>query len=237
MLDLASVDSQLAQLTHRRGSLPQIAQAAEIQQQIATVDARRIAAATQVQDLERDRVKADREVELVKTRRARDEERLNSGAVRNPKDLESLQHELTALERRIGTLEDVELEIMEQLESAQSELDAATAEIDELRARHDDLDTQITTQSAEIDAKLADVRAEREVLADRIPVVLIELYEKVRARSGGLGAAMLRAKRCEGCRLELNAADLREIAGQSEDAVVRCPECSRILVRTNESGL
>ncbi len=59
----------------------------------------------------------------------------------------------------------------------------------------------------------------------------------MRAQYGGLGAAALRAKKCEGCRLEINGADLRELAALPEDEVLRCPECSRILVRTPESGL
>jgi predicted nucleic acid-binding Zn-ribbon protein len=59
----------------------------------------------------------------------------------------------------------------------------------------------------------------------------------VRGQHSGLGAAALRARRCEGCRLEINGADLRELAGKADDEVLRCPECSRILVRTAESGL
>ncbi|TNC46168.1 C4-type zinc ribbon domain-containing protein, partial [Mumia zhuanghuii] len=43
--------------------------------------------------------------------------------------------------------------------------------------------------------------------------------------------------RCEGCRLEINGADLREIATKPSDEVLRCPECNRILVRTHEAGL
>ena len=88
-----------------------------------------------------------------------------------------------------------------------------------------------------IDAEIASVTAEREAIAASVPGPLVELYEKVRAQHGGLGAAALRARRCEGCRLEINSADLREIASQPDDDVVRCPECSRILVRTAESGL
>jgi predicted nucleic acid-binding Zn-ribbon protein len=71
----------------------------------------------------------------------------------------------------------------------------------------------------------------------QVPAELLALYDKVRAQYGGLAAAELRARRCEGCRLEINGADLREIAAMPDDEVLRCPECSRILVRTTESGL
>ena len=63
------------------------------------------------------------------------------------------------------------------------------------------------------------------------------LYQRLRESKGGVGAAMLRRKECEGCRITINAADLAVIAGKAEDEVVRCEECDRILVRTSESGL
>ena len=59
----------------------------------------------------------------------------------------------------------------------------------------------------------------------------------MREQKGGVGAAALRARQCGGCRLTLDATILKEIAAKADDEVVRCEECSRILVRTKESGL
>ena len=237
LLDLQALDSTLAQLQHRRKTLPEHAKIEELQARVNELDGTRIEAATKVDDLTRDQRKADAEVELVKTRRARDEERLASGAITNPKDLASLQHELTALERRITTLEDDELEVMEALEEAQTVLDAAQAELANVQ---EELDQTVAARDAAVavlDEQIADSQAERDSSATGVPDDLTTLYDKVRAQYGGLGAAALRAKKCEGCRLEINSADLRELAALPEDEVLRCPECSRILVRTAESGL
>ena len=237
LLELQTQDSTLAQLAHRLHTLPEHARIAEFQAKVHQFDGNRIEADTAVSDLTRDQKKADAEVEQVKTRRARDEERLNSGAVSNPKDLASLQHELVALERRISTLEDAELEVMEALEEAQSSLATAESELAVVQA---DLDQTLAARDqavAVIQVQVADAQADRERLAATVPADLITLYDKVRAQYGGLGAAALQARRCEGCRLELNGADLRDLAAQPEDDVLRCPECSRILVRTAESGL
>jgi predicted nucleic acid-binding Zn-ribbon protein len=48
---------------------------------------------------------------------------------------------------------------------------------------------------------------------------------------------MLRARRCEGCRIELSGSALAAVASAPADEVMRCEECRRILVRTAESGL
>lgn len=236
LLELQAQDSLLAQLQHRRNTLPELAEIATLQARAKELDGQRIEHDTAASDLTRAQKKADAEVEMVKTRRTRDEERLGSGAISNPKDLASLQHELVALERRIGTLEDDELEIMEALEEAQARLSNVQGD---LAAVTEELDQKIAARDAAIvvlDEQAAEAQSERGRSATGVPADLVTLYDKLRSQYG-VGAAALRARRCEGCRLEINGADLRELAAMPEDEVLRCPECSRILIRTPESGL
>lgn len=237
LLDLQAKDAALAQLEHRRKTLPEHARIEALEARSRELDSQRVAAETEVGDLERAQAKFDSEIDLVRQRRVRDEDRMSSGAVTNPKDLSSLQHEVGALDRRISTLEDEELEIMEQLEEAQRRLSAISIEVERITA---ELEHEVSARDAAvevIDAEAVSVRNERDELVGRVPDDLRELYEKVRSQHGGLGAAALRARRCEGCHLEINGADLRELADKPDDEVLRCPECSRILVRTAESGL
>jgi uncharacterized protein len=87
---------------------------------------------------------------------------------------------------------------------------------------------------AGLSTRAADQRA---AVAAQEPADLLELYERLRAQHGGVGAAALRRGRCQGCHLTLNTADLNVIRAAAPDVVVRCEECRRILVRTDESGL
>ena len=237
LLDLQATDSALAQLEHRRKTLPEHARIEALEARSHELDSQRVAAETEVGDLERSQAKFDSEIDLVRQRRVRDEDRMASGAVTNPKDLSSLQHEVGALDRRISTLEDEELEIMEQLEEAQRRLSAISTEIDRISA---ELEHEVSARDAAvevIEAEAISLRAARDGLTGQVADDLRDLYEKVRSQHGGLGAAALRARRCEGCHLEINGADLRELADKPDDEVLRCPECSRILIRTAESGL
>jgi len=237
LLELQAKDAALAQLEHRRATLPEHARIEALEAHSRELDGQRVAAETEVGDLERSQTKFDSEIELVRQRRVRDEDRMSSGAITNPKDLSSLQHEVGALDRRISSLEDEELEIMEQLEEAQSHLSAIATELDRTTA---ELEQETSARDAAvqvIDAEAASLRAARDELAVQVPDDLRALYDKVRAQHGGLGAAALQARRCEGCHLEINGADLRELADRPDDDVLRCPECSRILIRSAESGL
>jgi predicted nucleic acid-binding Zn-ribbon protein len=237
LLDVQAKDAALAQLAHRRATLPELARIEALEAEARALDAQRVAVETEVGDLERAQTKFDNEIESVRQRRVRDEDRLSSGAITNPKDLSSLQHELGALDRRISTLEDEELEIMEQLENAQSRLSSVSTEVHRVGA---ELDHETAARDAAlevIDSESASLENARGELAEGLPKDLRDLYDKVRGQHGGLGAAALRARRCEGCHLEINGADLRELSEKPDDEVLRCPECSRILVRTSESGL
>ena len=74
-------------------------------------------------------------------------------------------------------------------------------------------------------------------VAASMPADLLNLYDKLRAQHGGVGAAALRHRRCQGCNLTLNTVDLNAMRAAPDDEVLRCEECRRILVRTADSGL
>lgn len=237
LLDLQTADATIDQVAHQTKALPEAKKVAEIESELTELNSERIGLETQVSDLSADQRKADAEVETVKTRRERNNERLSSGSVKNPKDLASLQHEIEALNRRISTLEDEELEVMEVLETAQADLDEIVERIAQTTAALDEAAKHRDVALGELTARGSQAVVERERLVGELPDDLLALYDRLRAQYDGMGAAALRARSCEACRLELNSADLREIAAQAPDEVVRCPECSRILVRTAESGL
>ena len=189
-----------------------------------------------VNDLTAEQNKADVDVEQVKTRRERDRSRIDAGLITNPKDLERMQHELVSLERRITSLEDTELEVMERLEEAQNTLDTVTALLATTDERLTALAKIRDEKAADLEVSLSAVVAERAQAVTGMPEDLMKLYEHLRVQRG-VGAAPLQARQCGGCQLTLNSMDLAAIAKAPSDEVLRCEECSRILVRTSESGL
>lgn len=229
-------DTAMAQLRHRRASLPELARIAEASNRRAVLADLIVAAKTEISDLAREVAKADSDVEQVRNRHRRDEERLASGQG-SPKELEQLQHELGSLARRQSELEEVELEIMERVEAAQAHLTTLSQEDASLELVIAELASSRDREYATIDADLARIEQERGQAASGLDADLLSLYEKIRANLGGVGASLLKQRRCEGCRLELNATDLERIRTTDADEVVRCEECRRILVRTSESGL
>jgi predicted nucleic acid-binding Zn-ribbon protein len=176
------------------------------------------------------------DVETVRAREEKDQKLLDSGSV-SPKEMTNLQHELESLKRRQSDLEDQELELMERLEVAETALAAARSGLDQARA-----DLERATQLR--DDALADIadgtkkhEAARAEVAGGISAPLLTLYDRIRTQTGSTGAAMLKARQCQGCRLELYGNELSAVRNADPHEVVRCENCGRILVRTAESGL
>ena len=223
-------------MRHQLDSLPEVVEIAGLTSNRTELDNQARDAQILVDDLTAEQNKADADVEQVKTRRERDRSRIDAGLITNPKDLERMQHELVSLERRITSLEDTELEVMERLEEAQNTLDSVTA----LLATTDDRLTALAKirdeKAGDLEVSLSALVAERSQAVSGMPEDLMKLYEHLRVQRG-VGAAPLQARQCGGCQLTLNSMDLAAIAKAPSDEVLRCEECSRILVRTSESGL
>ncbi|MCX4761588.1 C4-type zinc ribbon domain-containing protein [Streptomyces sp. NBC_01275] len=237
LLDVQALDVRLQQLAHKRRSLPEHAEIESLTKDLTQLRDLLVAAQTEESDTAREQTKAEQDVDQVRQRAARDQQRLDSGAVTSPKDLENLQKEIVSLAKRQGDLEDVVLEIMERREAAQERAAELTERVGSFQGKIDDATARREASFEEIDGEAASVTKEREVIAGSVPADLLKLYDKLREQQGGIGAAKLYQRTCQGCRQELAITDINEIRKAARDTVVRCENCRRILVRTAESGL
>jgi predicted nucleic acid-binding Zn-ribbon protein len=236
LLDLQAIDIALAQLAHKRKTLPEHVELDRLARELSTLEDQRIRAQVAIDDLDRDIARIDRDVDQVRSRKTKDQTRLDSGS--GPaRELEALQHELESLTRRQNELEDSELELMEKRETAQSALDEIAGRLETVRTTRAEAEQRRDQALAGI-AKDEEFRqAGRKPLAADLPADLMALYEKVREQNGGIGAALLRHGRCEGCRLELAGQERAIVRATPPDEVIRHEDCRRILVRTAESGV
>jgi predicted nucleic acid-binding Zn-ribbon protein len=235
LLDLQAADTALAQLAHRRKTLPELSAIVECTRRATDLTNEVVDAQTASGDIASEQQRLENDVETVRARAARDEVRLQAGGL-PARELESLQHEVATLARRQSTLEDELLDVMERAEQAESTLREARARHEAVIAEQAALEAARDKAFAEIDESVARRTPERAALAGELPGELLALYERARAQSG-TGAALLRQRRCEACHIELSGAEVSALRTAAPDDVVRCDNCRAILVRTAESGL
>jgi len=235
LLRLQSIDTRLQQLAHRLGSLPQAAPLSELAGRDEAVRRTRAEAVGALEDARVELGRIESDVAVVEARIARDGDRLQHTS--STKDVAALESELVSLRRRLSDLEDQELAVMEKVETAEG----VVAGIDDERAL---IATDVARLEGERDEAAAGLATDRDhaerdraVVAGGLPVELVTFYDQRRARGGGVGAALLSQRTCGGCTITLTGADLAAVRSAAPDAVLQCPECDRILVRTDESGL
>jgi predicted nucleic acid-binding Zn-ribbon protein len=236
LLELAAEDVALTQLAHRRRTLPEEAavETAAEAERVFAVDV--VRAETEVRDLDREQTRLEADVETVRQRETKDQRLIDSGSV-SAKEITGLQHELESLKRRQSDLEDQVLELMERRETADAAL-AAAREGQQKAAADLERATQLRDDAlADIADSTSRHEAARAAVAQALPAPLLALYDRIRTQTGTTGAALLKARQCQGCRIELFGKELAAVRSADPAEVVRCDNCGRILVRTSESGL
>ncbi|GAA3439455.1 zinc ribbon domain-containing protein [Kutzneria kofuensis] len=235
LLDLAEVDAELSRVNHRRRTLPELAEITGAEQ---TVQAKRdalVAVETSLGDLDREVRRQETEIDQVRAREDRDRKLLADGNV-GAKQLADLEHELATLQRRQSVLEDDLLELMERREAVDADTNHARVELDKAQSALTDAQGRRDSALADLDSTEAKRVGERELMVKQFPADLLALYERVRGQRG-IGAGLLRGRRCGACRIEIDRTTMSKIQSAAADDVVTCDECGAILVRTSESGL
>jgi predicted nucleic acid-binding Zn-ribbon protein len=235
MLELAKVDAELSRTEHRRRTLPELAEITDVEKKLRDLRDSLVAVQTSASDLDREIARQEREIESVRAREDRDRKLLESGAV-PAKQMADVEHELHSLERRQTALEDDLLELMERREALELDRKRTGAEVDQAEAALVDAIKRRDEAFIDLDTTWARRDRDRSGLVPTFPADLLALYERVRAHRG-IGAALLRSRRCGACQLDIDRNAIAELKAAPENAVIQCENCGAILVRTLESGL
>ena len=230
LLELQRVDSTVDRLNHRRGSLPEDAKLAELRTSIEAIDQLSAERDGTLVTTRREQERLEHEIETLRKKADAEEARAAAGKVNSPKELTNIQAEVEALRRRVSNLEDELLERMEARETLEGELEDLASRREVALGEQRDVTVARDAALAEIDRELGTERAARGAVLPSIGDQLVALYDKVRARENGVGAAALAGNTCQGCRVSISPVELRKLKELPPDEVKRCENCRRILV-------
>lgn len=224
-------DTTIDQLRHRRATLPELAEITRLEGELSSLEAVLAEVTGRRDEIANRQRRLEDELAGVEGKVREIEGRLYSGAITVPRELQALQADVESLRRRCSTLEDGVLEAMTEREPLDEEiagLVATRARLDEEGGR---LRVAVVENEAALDAQLATATEARQQAAAGIPADVARLYEDLRRRLGGVGAARLVQGRCTGCHLTLPATELDRLRREPPDVLIRCDQCARILVR------
>jgi uncharacterized protein len=167
------------------------------------------------------------EIAAVNDKLKKNQERLYSGRIRNPKELTSLQDEATALRRRRLELEDGQLELMIGIEDAEAELAERQARLRQIEASWQQEQASLRAEKEQLEGELAALDEEREAVRGRISSATLAMYDDLRERHGGVAVALLRRGICQACGVDVPTSLARAV--ERGEGPHFCPICNRIL--------
>ncbi len=223
LYDLQQIDSEIRTKKQRLGEV------LRMQKEPATLVAAREVAAAADAELQQWRARHKEltlEIASVADKAKRSEERLYSGTVKVPKELNDLQHEVEALGRRRATLEDEELKVMMAVDERQAVSGQAAAEVERLAGEFGASVATLKVEQQTLGLHLSKLIEKRGRQAALAQPALLKSYDQLIQEKRGLAVAGLRGNKCQGCQMTLSGTTIRA-AGDGK--VVRCDSCGRIL--------
>jgi uncharacterized protein len=228
MLELQELDLAIDRMEARRKELESGEDLRAARERVNALEERVGELRLALDSVAQEQTRLENEVGSLEAKIAAEERRLFDGTVANPKELESIQHEIEALRRRKSTIEDEVLVQMERREDMESRLPPIEAELTEARERMQEIGRESVRELEGIGRALAERTAERSNLVSQIDEELLELYEDLRAQKRGVGAAALVDGVCQGCHQKLSPLELERI--KHAEGIRRCEYCRRILI-------
>jgi len=214
-LEIESLESRVAAVNARLKDRRALVEAA----------ARLEAAQSRLAELEKRQHSLDWEIDDIGGKLAKESEALYSGRIRNPKELSSLKAEVDALKAKKDSLEDEDLELMEEAETAAAAVASRQEELRKLEAERQIDNQQLAAELEKLNSSLEELKAKREQALAAVSRETAAIYCELKKQKGR-AVAVVEQGVCRGCGLSLSSAWLQRARGSE---MVRCSSCGRIL--------
>lgn len=156
------------------------------------------------------------------------DEALYSGRVRNPKELQDMQHEIQLLKKRTADLEDTLLETMLLVETAEAEHTQKLTALTQVQADGQKNHQGLLEDQSKLKVDLAALGQKRAELLPQISEDNLKAYNTLKPRKSNQPIALLVNESCSFCRVEQEMAIISE--ARRGRKLMHCSSCGRILV-------
>lgn len=217
--DLA-VDAAKARLAEIVAALREPAALVAARQAYATAEAELARCRTVQHDLELAQVDANAKI-------SRTEQKLYSGQIRSPRELEDAERDLQQQRKQRSHIEDRLLEALLATETAAQQQAVCLAEHARLSAVWAETEAALRREQAQLKTRVPGLLARQAAARQVVPASLFPIYDNLRARKGGRAVAELDGEICSACCVAVPASKLA--AALEGDELTYCGNCGRLL--------
>lgn len=229
LLELQAADTMADQLRHRRSSLAERDQVQAAKNDLIRWDQALQTIRKRLDELNGEIERAEQQSHDIDAKKTKLQAQLRT--IISPREAEALQAEIAGLDRERGELDDAELAALEEQSRLDDELQRLLGQEEALRDTFLGADAALTAAQSDIDGELERIGERLGGLRAAVDAKVLKRYDRLREHHL-IAAATLAGSRCDGCHLDLSAAevdDVRDVAAKA-GGIADCPHCGRLLV-------
>jgi predicted nucleic acid-binding Zn-ribbon protein len=224
LYQLQTIDSEIDRINKRIDAINTIISSdQEVIKSLASLEGSKKKQSLQLKSLE----KIEDEVSRNKTKIKQSEDKLYSGVVKNPKELQDLQTEIKSIKNRITDLEDEQLEIMLVLEEIEAEVKQKDLSYQQLVEEKTKNNASLLQEKKDLEIDLQKQLTQKAPAINQISEDVLAKYEHLRKIRSGVAVAILDDNTCSACGTSLTSSDVQKV--RAHDADYFCSSCKRFL--------
>lgn len=155
------------------------------------------------------------------------ESSLYSGMIKNPKELQDLQKEIASINASIALMEDEQMNAMLNVEEKEKKFQSYNLEYNQALNANQQANVDLLSQAETIAAERTRLITERKLLAIQVPIPILQQYDDLRSRKGGVAVSKVDDQTCSICGTSLTASECQ--SAKSPSVLFFCSNCGRIL--------
>lgn len=179
---------------------------------------------TRCRETQRDLESAQADTDM-KTNRT--EQKLYSGQIRNPRELEDAERDLQQQRNQRAHIEERLLEALLATETAARLHADRLAELTRLSGAWEETQAVLRSKQVQLRTRLPALQARQAAARQAVPPGLFPIYDNLRPRKGGRAVAELDDEICSACCVAVPASKLA--AALEGDELVYCGNCGRLV--------
>ncbi len=223
LASLQNVDREIREKSGAKGAL-----LTEIQRKEKEIEAKNAEMALlRAEWSEKDKLRQEKEQLLQEESKKAMEKRMRMSRIKNIKELQALQREIDQIKLGNAQLEEELIKLLEEAEACATSLKAKEEELKKLQDEWKEKRGELEAQVAGIEQAVAEASAVRQAIATRLNGELIERYELIFSRRGGMAVVTVSEGICQGCYMNIPPQLWNEII--RSEKLILCPSCHRIL--------
>ncbi|HEY8464326.1 MAG TPA: C4-type zinc ribbon domain-containing protein [Bacillota bacterium] len=222
------IESRLAQLEQTLLQLQEDPSLTALEGLKTELDQIIIKAEKQLEQQKRRQRQLSLELNSCEERLKQENEKLYSGTIVQPRELELVQQKVAEYQGLCSKLEEDLLQLMECDEVKTAELTGTKQRRAAVAAEYDQRQNELYQQKLAVNFEKEQLQLELEELLPQIPLEWLEKYRRIAKAHRGIGITRIKQQSCGACHVSLAESRLQQIK-RGEDKLYCCENCGRIL--------